>query len=168
MLLVLLLCNICFRAIEPTYYAKNISNLLFHQQCFLVRQPRLSVPMTFLMMMKMMNCFCGMFDLRKAFRLISSRNHCQRSSPSRISDAPWAGCSGLIEWSCAVVITTTPRCHIRRRVLHLFDKNISLLWKRKNYLPKASWDRKLQHFIFQILSVSGFPGHQNLHLRSWM
>ena len=63
----------------------------------------------------MMNCFCGMVDRRKAFSLISSRDHCQRSSPSRISDTPRAGFypaqnlgSGLIEWSCAVVITTTP------------------------------------------------------------
>ena len=71
-----------------------------------------------LMMMMMMNCFCGMVDQRKAFSLISSRDHCQRSSPSRISDTPGAGfepaqnlSSGLVEWVCAVVITTTPRRH---------------------------------------------------------
>ena len=63
----------------------------------------------------MTNCFCGMVDWRKAFSLISSRGHCQRSSPLRISDAPQAGfepaqnlSSGFVEWSCAVVITTTP------------------------------------------------------------
>ena len=67
----------------------------------------------------MMNCFCGMVDRRKAFSLISSRDHCQRSSPSRISDTPRAWfepaqnlSSGLVEWSCAVVITTTTRRHI--------------------------------------------------------
>ena len=43
------------------------------------------------MMMKMINCFCGMFDQRKAFSLISRLDHCQRSSPSRISDTPRAG-----------------------------------------------------------------------------
>ena len=43
------------------------------------------------MMMMMMNCFCGMVDRRKAFSLISSQEHCQRSSPSRISDTPRAG-----------------------------------------------------------------------------
>ena len=43
------------------------------------------------MMMMMMNCFCGMVDRRKAFSLISSRDHCQRSSPSWISDTPRAG-----------------------------------------------------------------------------
>ena len=42
-------------------------------------------------MMTMMNCLCGMVDRRKAFGLISSRDHCQRSSPSRISDTPRAG-----------------------------------------------------------------------------
>ena len=33
------------------------------------------------MMMMMMNCFCGMVDRQKAFSLISSQDHCQRSSP---------------------------------------------------------------------------------------
>ena len=42
--------------------------------------------MMMMMMMMMMNCFCGTVDRRKAFRLVSSRDHCQRSSPSQISD----------------------------------------------------------------------------------
>ena len=58
--------------------------------------------------------------------IVSSRNHCQRSphhreSPSRISDMPRAGfepaqnlSSGLVERSCAVVITTTQRRHSKR------------------------------------------------------
>ena len=52
----------------------------------------------------MMNCFCGTVDRRKAFNLISSRDHCQRSLPLRISDTPQAGfgpaqnlSSGLVE-----------------------------------------------------------------------
>ena len=72
-----------------------------------------------MMMIMMMNCFCGMVDRRKAFSLISSWDHCQRSSPSWTSDTLWTGfepvhnlSSGLVEWSCAVVITTTPRHHI--------------------------------------------------------
>ena len=71
-------------------------------------------------MMKTMNCFCGMVDRRKAFSLISSRDHCQKSSPSRIFDTPQAGLepaqnlsSGLVQWSCAVVITTTPQRHCK-------------------------------------------------------
>ena len=47
--------------------------------------------MMMMMMIVMMNCFCGMVNRRKAFSLISSRDHCQRSSPSRISDTPRAG-----------------------------------------------------------------------------
>ena len=63
--------------------------------------------------------FFGMVDRREAFILISSRDHCQRSSPPRISNSPQAGfepaqnmISGFVEWNCAVVITTTPRYHI--------------------------------------------------------
>ena len=57
-----------------------------------------------------LNGFCGMIDRRKAFSLISSRDHHQRSSPSQISDTPLAGLkpaqnlnSGFVEWSCAAV-----------------------------------------------------------------
>ena len=74
-----------------------------------------------MMMMKMimmMNCCCGMVDWWKVFSLIFSQDHCQRSSPSWISDTLQAGfepvqnlSSGLVEWSCAVVITTTPWHH---------------------------------------------------------
>ena len=70
-------------------------------------------------MMMMMNCFCGVVDRRKEFSLISSRDHCLRFWPSRISDTPGAGfepaqnlSSGLVVWSCAVVIIITPRRHV--------------------------------------------------------
>ena len=36
-------------------------------------------------------CFCHMVDLGKVFSLIFSWHHCQRSSPSEISDTPQAG-----------------------------------------------------------------------------
>ena len=56
------------------------------------------------MMIMKMNCFCCMVDRRKTFSLISSRDHCQESSPSQISDTPRAGfepaqnlSSGLVE-----------------------------------------------------------------------
>ena len=42
-------------------------------------------------LMMMMNRFCLMVDRRKAFNLISSRDRCQRFSPSRISDMPRVG-----------------------------------------------------------------------------
>ena len=83
-----------------------------------------------------MNCFYGMVDRRKTFSLISSRDHCQRSSPSRISDTPQEGfgpaenlSSGLIEWICAVVITTTPwrnicNAGLSRGELHLNSQGL--------------------------------------------
>ena len=74
-----------------------------------------------MIMMIIMNCFCGMVDRRKAFSVISSWVHCKRSSPTRISDTPRLGyepaqnlSSGLVELSCAVVITTTLRCHKKK------------------------------------------------------
>ena len=47
--------------------------------------------MMMMMMMMMMNYFYGVVDRRKAFSLISSLDHCQRSLTSRISDTVWAG-----------------------------------------------------------------------------
>ena len=74
------------------------------------------------LMMMMMNYFCGMVDRRKAFTLISSRDHCQWSSPSRISGTSRVGfepaqnlSSGFLELSCAAVITTAPRRHQEKR-----------------------------------------------------
>ena len=60
--------------------------------------------------------FGGMVDQQNAFSLNSSWDHCQRSTSSQISNMLWAGfesmqnlSSGFVEWSCAVVITNTPR-----------------------------------------------------------
>ena len=47
-----------------------------------------------IMMMMMMNSFCGMVDRQKAFSLISSQGHCERSSSLQMSDA-----AGRI-WTC--------------------------------------------------------------------
>ena len=56
--------------------------------------------------------------------LISSQDHCQRSSPSRISDTPWAGfepaqnlSSGFDKWICTVVITTIPWRHFFNKII---------------------------------------------------
>ena len=43
------------------------------------------------MYMVMMDGSCGMVDRPKAFSLISNRDHCQRPSPSQISDTPQVG-----------------------------------------------------------------------------
>ena len=76
-----------------------------------------------MMMIMMMNCFCGVVDRRKVFSFIFSRDHCQRSSPPWIFDATWAWFEtaqnlspGLVEWSCAIAITTIPR-HIVQHML---------------------------------------------------
>ena len=94
-------------------------------------------------MMMMMNCFCGIVDRRKVLSLISNRGHCQRSSPSRISDTPLAGFEpaqnlsfGFVEWSCAVVITTTPRRQhpsvwfttVNQRTNSYFNKFVFMYW----------------------------------------
>ena len=54
----------------------------------------------------------------RCLRLISSRDHCQRFSLSQISNTPRAGFepaqnlnSDFVQWSCPVVITTTPWRH---------------------------------------------------------
>ena len=54
-----------------------------------------------MMVMMMMNCFCGMVDRRKALSLIFSRDHCQRSSPTRISDTPRGQVAGT---SCGTIL----------------------------------------------------------------
>ena len=64
--------------------------------------------------------------------LVSSQDHCQRSSPSRISDTPQAGfepaqnlSSDFDEWSCAVVITTTSKSICVRLLLNwLYELNV--------------------------------------------
>ena len=88
----------------------------------------------------MMNC--GMVDQWKAFSLFSSWDNCQRSSPLRISDTPQAGfepaqslSSGLVEWSCTVVITTTPQHHYMAEVeFHRYE--------HRNEKNRQKWDRK--------------------------
>ena len=72
-----------------------------------------------IMMMMIMTYFYGMLDRRNTSSFTSSRGHSQRCSSLRISDTSQAGFepalnlgSGLVEWSCAVVITTTtPQLH---------------------------------------------------------
>ena len=79
--------------------------------------------------------FCCMVDRQKAFSFISSRDHCQRSSPSRISNTLRVGfepaqslSSGLVESRFAVVITTTPRryvcytCHFTENLFFFFSR----------------------------------------------
>ena len=101
--------------------------------------------------------FCGMVDRQKAFGLISSRGNCQRSSPSWISNMPRAGfepaqnlSSGLIEWTCAVVIITTPRGHILKGHVVLRPNNTPSRRLEKDVQFTMSWRR----LIYVVLKTS--------------
>ena len=134
--------------------------------------------MMMVMMMMMMNSFCGMVDQREVFSLISSRDHCQRSSPSRISDMPWAGfepvenlISGLVKWSCAVVITTTPQHH-RKPKVQLTKIHNSLDSSRphrrlvENQKRGSSRELFLPENDFQTSSTINFPKNIQI-LEAW-
>ena len=77
--------------IQTVKISKFHGDRFFYFLCrvFLIKFYENEINMT--MMMMMINGFCGMVELRKVFSLISSRNHCQRSSPSQILDTPRAG-----------------------------------------------------------------------------
>ena len=70
--------------INRDYYLKQHKTAEY-LECYLMMM------MMMMMMMMIMNCFCGMVDRRKVINLISSLGHCQRFSPSRISDTPGRG-----------------------------------------------------------------------------
>ena len=106
--------------------------------------------MMMMRIMMMMNCFCGLVDRRKTFNLISSRDHFQRPSPSRIFDTPGARyepaknqSSGFVEWSCAAVITTTPRRHI----CQLNNYFLSFFW----IYVYCSFGISLSSYFFSVL-----------------
>ena len=101
-----------------------------------------------------MNCFCGMVDRRKEFSIISNRDHCQRSSPSLISDTPRAGfepaqnlSSDFVEWICAVVI------------IEMFG-NSKLLFSI-SILPLRDWNAE----IFQTIWTSRIS---KIPLKKWL
>ena len=128
-----------------------------------------------IMMMVMMNCFCGMVDLRKALSLIFSWGHCQRSLSSRISDTPQAGfelvqnlTSSLVEWSCAVVITTTPWRHwvieiCFIEISELLKSDLSKL-QDKAAAKTASWTGKCKERKSHIITKLFKEGKLNLHV----
>ena len=66
----------------------------------------------------------------KGICFFSSWDHCQRFSPSQISDTPWTGLepcqdlmsSGFVEWGCAEVSTITRMRHYKRNLQILVNK----------------------------------------------
>ena len=112
-----------------------------------------------MMMMMMMNCFVVWLTNQRCLVFISSQDHCQRSSPLQISDMLRSGfepaqnlSSGLIEWSCAVVIITTPRCHkFNDWVIQWYKKVINLFISTSPFLWCAPWSKHCPchcHFNF--------------------
>ena len=76
--------------------------------------PFLSIILILLLSFVRLNCFSRMVDQWKVFSLISRQDHRQRSSWSWFSNRLHAGfepaqnlSSSLVEWNCAIVITTT-------------------------------------------------------------
>ena len=86
----------------------------------------------------MMNCFCGMVDRRKAFSLISYLDHCQRSSPSWISEKPRAGACAEPEYRLWWVKSSSSDNHYTNAsCLQLYYKRDSntfvYLWILRNF-----------------------------------
>ena len=121
----IVLVYLCHDAKQLLEISKKILNCVFltylrSQQHNKKTFPKfLHLLMMMMMMMMMMMIIVSVVWLTDERRSpISNRDHCQRSSPSRISNTPRAGfeparnlSSGFDEWSCEIVITTTPlRC----------------------------------------------------------
>ena len=109
--------------------------------------------------------FCTMVDRRKVFSLISSREHCQRSSPSWISDTASSEQGldlrrGLVEWSCAVVITTTPRRHFNKmnvvsKIQKIMFRESYCMWPHNFYMTIIC-KQLFEKFHFEFLHVFNF------------
>ena len=100
----------------------------------------------------MMKCACVMVDRRRMCSLIFSRDHCQRSSQSWTSDTPWAGFEPLqnlslclVEWSCAVLKTTTPHHRNTTSSPKFFVTEISILGLWQMLISKWYEDSGTQH-----------------------
>ena len=123
----MIVLNFCLsRFINKNYFRCSLNLLVYLKRIIKSSKPASGhfcmiwsmMMMKMMMMMMMMNCFCGMVDRQKELGLIFSRDHFQRSSGWRISDTPRGGfepaqnlTSSFAEWTCAIVITTTPRRH---------------------------------------------------------
>ena len=86
-----------------TFYAFELKSGFSFTSDVPACQQEVGPQMMMMMMMMMMNYFCGTVDRRKAFSLISSRDHCQKSSPSRISNTPPAGFEPALDLSLGLV-----------------------------------------------------------------
>ena len=122
---------------------------------------------------ELMNFFCGMVDRQKAFSLIFSWDHCQGSSPMRISDMPRAGFeptqnlgSGLVEWSCTVVITTTPRRQLWRE--STLKTSLIIKIKKAKFFPANLQNKKREKGVPFVMTYHPIPNSLNKIIRDNM
>ena len=132
----------------------------------------------------MMNFFCGMVDRRKAFSLISSRDHCQRSSPLQISDAAsrvwtYAEPEFRLSWmklcSCDNHYTTAPGIIVRKTKNNKEIHSSTWPWKELRLFMKFKWNfRFLDNFflyknltfpVFYNSLLFGIPSHRPFNKR---
>ena len=126
----------------------SMINTIFDVCCFDNVSPQFDC------LMMMMNCYCGMVDRRKAFSLISSRDHCQRSSPSRISDT-----SGKFYFD---ILIMTMLANGFNSESHLLKNNISCL-----KIPFTCWSLlfRLSQIACMVTTVHVTCTQLTLHLR---
>ena len=94
--------------------------------------------------------------------------HCQRSSPSQISDTPLAGFEpgqnlslGLVKWSYAVVMTTTSQQKIKNPT---WSKYSLWWWSSPGTLANISWIENAVDSctnVRQLFGLSPFISHSN-------
>ena len=104
-----------------------------------------------IMVMKMINCFCEMVDRGKTFSLISSEDHCQRSSRSRISDTPRAGfehaqnlSSGLASYLLYIYFFVFNNLFLFRKRFSRKSTLVRILYKHFHNLGTSSYFRLLK------------------------
>ena len=100
-----------------------------------------------MMLMAIMNCFSGMIEQRKAFSLISSRDHCQRShqckSLARREQDLNNLSSGFGEWSCAIL---TKICLCEWRCVVVYKNMEFLKYLQKFYFGMITQMKKANNF----------------------
>ena len=103
-----------------------------------------------MMLMAIMNCFSGMIEQQKAFSLISSRDHCQRShqrkSLARREQDLNNSSSGFDEWSCAIL---TKICLCEWRCVVVYKNMEFLKYLQKFYFWMITQMKKENNFHVQ-------------------
>ena len=122
-----------------------------------------------------------MVNRRKPLGHIPSRDHFQRSLPSQIFDKPRVGfepprnmSSSFAEWSCAVVITTTPRCsdynHWKNHAKYFYVYFFYFLISSDIFIFLVYWlPHELAKLRTRVLACpSAWRAHVLMYLRAYM